>query len=96
MFKNPVLFAENTPAGLTVIFLKLHTDLIDNYSANMYLKEICFQTSERNGLCDLFCGTFLFILDWYTNSTQKFHFQWGFLVLKIAKRSQKLKCHTGE
>ena len=59
----------------TVHLIKLDTYLIDNYSGNLHLKEICFQTSERNRLCDLFHEAFHFYLDWYSNSTQKTYFK---------------------
>ena len=65
---------------LIVDLLKLDTYLIDYYSANMHIKEICFHTSERNHLCDLFHGAFHFFLDWCSNSTQKTYFQWESLV----------------
>ncbi len=46
----------------------------------MCLKEICFHTSVSNQLCDLVLRAFHFYPDWYSNSTQKTDFQWGFLV----------------
>ncbi len=38
---------------VTVLLLKLDTYLIDNYSANMYLRVTSVHTNVRNHLCDL-------------------------------------------
>ncbi len=73
-------FGMTLTSTVTVDLLKLDTYLIDNYSTNMYLKEICFHTSVRNHLCDLVHRAIHFYLDWYPNSTQKTDFQWEFLV----------------
>ena len=67
-FSPTIVPDNNRLSGLSpknVYWVILHTFLVDDYSANMYLKEICFYTNVRNHLCDLFHGTFHFYLDFY-------------------------------